>query len=803
MRQSQRVELLRRAATLALPRRCRGQNCESDARICRTRYDSLPDEDRRDCLARLWAESNAWKCEAQQAWKGEAQGAARPHEVAGFTSALPSWIKAEQAASTAAALEPTRHRVHHWHYLAYWRSMTAGHLALHTADFATARLMFREAQQYAEHLADQFPPFFGTKELAAVSIFIDAIAAAKDLDFVQAADSFQQWLTLFPERRGTNDLWFDTVRANHLACLVLDQIRAGLDTTDSLEALSRHLRNTNVPLPIWTLYKRVRSLAAVAQVAPATLATVLETSETRSLWTLFLLYTQLGASDKASGRARTFTPPRFLDIRALTSDRLGWQEILTQNLHNALYIIAEYERFRHDMPIDNERDLAPLTHQPRLDDALSTEELLRGVRTYLKRRDEGLLPACDRAMAMFAEFSSAVRSNRFAESVELHERILECFRFPHIVRVESVDVQTSRVLPRYNVTVRRQWNREPSTMQLQARAPLQRGEYYYLRPTWNTRLERQYFLGERPGLARSAQWVNAFWSGLFASHKVDPARFASWVLQFEPSERRFASILFEALDIYDEERVRKAWIDAFRRLPLPARRDAAFIGLGHTAKSGHQQIYYLRQALATLPEYQALYAGREKLVFRDLTEFKNEHRGLRRPSTFVFVDDFIGTGGQAGDFLEWYFRDDEFSFLATSDVVLMVLAGFDEAINKVESVLRRRIQSPHSTGVVSARVLTASNRAFSEGSRMWRDADEVRVAKSWATEIGRDLLASDPTRDGRGQPLYDPQRDALGWHDCQALISFHHNIPSDTLPIFWSRGLRRGVSWQPLQHRSD
>lgn len=795
----QRAKLLRDAAALAMPAPCRGQACESDARECRRRHIHLLPSERRDCLNRLFVESNACKIEAQLAAGGGG--------VSAFRAALPKWTEAENAGTAAAALDPTPLRVRHAHYLAYWRCLTAAWLALHGADFPKAARTFSEARRHADHLGDQTYPFYSSKELAAEDIYIDAVSSVKAKLFNQAAASFERWLALFPERQGTLELRFDSIRANHIACVILDQVLAGTDSTESLDALARHLRSTNVSLPTWALCKRVRGIAAAAQLLPASVPSMIDGDN--SLWTLFLPYTALDEPDKRSGQARAFNLPRFLDMSMLTSDRHDWAHILAQNLRNALYVLVDYERFRHDFPLDDEKELAALDRVPTVSDDLRTEELLRIVRRYLERRDPKLLPACDRASALLAEFSGTLPLG-FVEASETYRQILESFRLPHVVVVQdikAVDAASGSLkgVPRHNATLNRLWNREPRYMNFQTPQTIEKGEYYYLRPKWNTRLgkDRASSLGEQLGRATAGRWVDAFWRGLFSPHKVDATTFAEWILQFKPSERRFASLLFDALDFYDEERVRDGWIQAFQQLPLSAKRDADFIGLGHGAKSGQSQVYYFRQGLGKLPEYPALYGGKEKVIFRNLSEFIDETHGGRRPSTFVFIDDFIGTGGQASKFISWYFRHDEFNFLAESDVFLMVLAGFDDGIKLVQDILRSKISGSHLAQVIAAKVLKSEDRAFSESSRIWRDAAEARRAMEWAAELGEQLLASDPTLDGDGHPLYNPSDDKLGWKGCQALVSFHYNIPSDTLPFFWSRGNRGGKPWVPLQNRAD
>lgn len=521
-------------------------------------------------------------------------------------------------------------------------------------------------------------------------------------------------------------------------------------------------------------------------------------------------YTSLGEADKTSGQIRALGLPRFLDLSGLTSDNVGCLEILYQSLRNVLYTLVDYERFRHDFPLEDEKGLPVLVPALAPSDEMRPEALLRIVRKYIERRDSKLLPACDRASTLFAKFPADSCVCSFPEALDTYQQILECFRFPHVILVDEVEdteasTKASKTRARYSLTARRLWNRQHRVLELETLEPLDAGEYYYLRPTWNTRLGARYPLnrGERIGRARAARWVDAFWKGIFSPSKADATDFAHWILQFAPSERRFAALLFDALDVYDDERIRTEWVKAYQQLPVTAKRDVAFIGLGHAAKSGRSLVYSFRQAIARLPEYQTVYGGREKSIFRDLAEFASDSGGLVRPSTFVFVDDFIGTGGQASDFIRWYFRRKEFHFLKESDVFLLVLTGFESAIKEVVSVLRSEVHRPHSVGVIAAQPLREDDRAFADSSPIWHDALETRRAMEWAAQLGQELLASDPARDGKGQALYDPHRDALGWHGCQALVSFHYNIPSDTLPMFWSGGSRRGTPWVPLQRRSD
>ena len=162
----------------------------------------------------------------------------------------------------------------------------------------------------------------------------------------------------------------------------------------------------------------------------------------------------------------------------------------------------------------------------------------------------------------------------------------------------------------------------------------------------------------------------------------------------------------------------------------------------------------------------------------------------------VFLDDFVGTGGQATRFLDWYFP--KYPWLLEVSVYLCVLVGFRSALSALQDRLKGKVK-----GVVAGSVLEEVDRAFDVRNPIWNSTEERSRTSVWASRIGNDLLASCPLRDSDGTALYIPERDALGWHKCQALIAFPHNVPSDTLPLFWAHWLTEGRTWKPLLDRYD
>jgi len=269
---------------------------------------------------------------------------------------------------------------------------------------------------------------------------------------------------------------------------------------------------------------------------------------------------------------------------------------------------------------------------------------------------------------------------------------------------------------------------------------------------------------------------------------VSAARFHDWILQFPEGERLLACRLLSALKIYDEEDVRSLWASVFKQLPLPVKRDAVFIGLGHGAKSGRHNPYPFRQGISRLPEYESLYSEREAKIFPDIAEF-NETSQYEKPSIIVFLDDIVGGGSQAVKYINNYFSN--YDWLNNVDVYLGVMVAFRTGIEKVEKALKGKV-----TKVIAAQIFEESDRAFSPNNPIWSTSEEANAAAEWAKRIGHEVLM--------GKEQYTPDQDALGWEGCQALVAFYYNVPNNTLPLFWSDGKCNGnEAWKPLIERFE
>ncbi len=135
----------------------------------------------------------------------------------------------------------------------------------------------------------------------------------------------------------------------------------------------------------------------------------------------------------------------------------------------------------------------------------------------------------------------------------------------------------------------------------------------------------------------------------------------------------------------------------------------------------------------------------------------------------VFVDDFIGTGKQASDFLS-KIKFDDLKSKGIEKFFFVVWMGFDEGISKIE-------EKYNEVKVIYAELLKKQDKAFSEESTIFSN-EEKEEAKKIFEEYGKKLFKDFP----------------LGYADFAALISFKTKSPNHTLPIIWSDA--RG--WSPI-----
>ncbi|MHB8730849.1 MAG: phosphoribosyltransferase-like protein [bacterium] len=194
-----------------------------------------------------------------------------------------------------------------------------------------------------------------------------------------------------------------------------------------------------------------------------------------------------------------------------------------------------------------------------------------------------------------------------------------------------------------------------------------------------------------------------------------------------------------------------------------------FIGMGKPSESGTHLLYYFRQENNLSTE---LFVHPHELFEGTL----QAPRLVRGVGHLIFLDDFCGSGAQATRYsnrllsrirqLNQKIRLSYFPLFATSRGLNHVRER--SVFTEVETVCE----------------LDDSFRALEPDSRYFRDA-HASINREFARQVCQHYgVILEP-----GTPL--------GYGDCQLLLGFAHNIPNNTLPVFWAHR-REAPRWTPL-----
>jgi AAA domain len=159
--------------------------------------------------------------------------------------------------------------------------------------------------------------------------------------------------------------------------------------------------------------------------------------------------------------------------------------------------------------------------------------------------------------------------------------------------------------------------------------------------------------------------------------------------------------------------------------------------------------------------------------------------GTEHRDRFVlFVDDFIGSGLQAGGLAR--------GFLKTYGDRPKVREALDQQRVAFVSLLAYRDGLANLTDEVgdalvveAVEELDETDQAFAPEAEIFEAEDDRSIAEAMCREIGSQLYPDYP----------------LGWEDLQSLVVFADSVPNATLPMFWRPGTVEGKPWGALFDR--
>lgn len=786
---------LKEAASWSTPSICLDKPCpEFEPQICAHRVVLSPMQ-KSMCIQRFRYIANALKIEAAMAVP-----------AFDYQRALENWRNAAKVAKAVAELTSNIGDLANQHYLEYWHCIAECNTSLHKAEFKLSKEWLAKALDTGKLLPFKrcFPNYFrDVPEIQAYETYIQAVEKVKSAKFGDAGALFQKWLNLNLGRAQEKDFRFDNIQVFEMVCDILDRLPKGDVNKADWDKVDQFMEEAYIARTTWALRSKLDWIREVSfrwkrgQLSTSEFDLITEVANLAQEWQLFIPDAVLLGEDRTAGLRRRAILPIFVDIfDRLEESEHNWQHLLYQNFKNCLLLMADYEYMRFCNPPLEERSLPRQEGFVKPSEKLDIPELVHVILAYFRRRRADKLNLFENTFnRYYPQFVSAIEANQFAQAIVAERRILEEMRIqPHIIQVERqrelpeplfLDEENPNFLAR-ETTCFRLWNNRPHKVVFEGPQNLEVGAYYYLRPRWNIRSNERYRIRHMDFLqSDTPRWISVFFENIFRRGEKESKRFRDWIIQFNDSERILACQLYDMLRVFDADNVRDMWLRIYRKkLPLKAKtKGVAYLSLGHTAKSGSLNNYYLRQAMSKLDSNE--YSFEFKEAFQEISEFD---RKQEKPHTIIFVDDFIGTGEQAVRIISPYLE--KYEWLSRASIYYCALIGFRDGINAVKSNLSGKL-----VDVIVAHELDEKDKAFSDKNPFWK-SERARVeAKQWAEEIGRQVIT--------GMPNYDPERDKLGWDGCQALVAFHYNIPNNTLPIFWGTGERNGNRWIPLQERYD
>jgi len=186
-----------------------------------------------------------------------------------------------------------------------------------------------------------------------------------------------------------------------------------------------------------------------------------------------------------------------------------------------------------------------------------------------------------------------------------------------------------------------------------------------------------------------------------------------------------------------------------------------FIGLGRETESGDKLLSDLRDASG----------GRVAVEQCKLSHYWDTIEFARFES-FVFIDDFVGTGKQACEFFETI--DPGFP----KSIFYCYLAGMEKGIKRVKKFLSERFYS----AVVDSVLNIDIKNAFLDES-IFGNPEDAAIANTICKKYGNYLKQFESSPHASSYPLGFADED--GNPSC-ALFATEYNTPNNSLPIFWS-----------------
>lgn len=223
----------------------------------------------------------------------------------------------------------------------------------------------------------------------------------------------------------------------------------------------------------------------------------------------------------------------------------------------------------------------------------------------------------------------------------------------------------------------------------------------------------------------------------------------------------------------DEDKIEESYKKCLKK--------TCFLGVGNPSESGVHLLYYFRQE-NKIPKDLFVYTDDVIILENDKQVINPKY--INRD--FVFIDDLCGSGSQATSKNSNIKRCVEHirALSPKSRISYFVLFGTTEGLNVVKNAKNSNNEFLFDCAEAVVE-FDNSYKCFSDESRYFKNPLNRDSAKKMALKYGFDLAKQIAICEEFPNPDKYAQRHALGFKDCQLLLSMHHNTPNNTLPIIW------------------
>lgn len=218
-----------------------------------------------------------------------------------------------------------------------------------------------------------------------------------------------------------------------------------------------------------------------------------------------------------------------------------------------------------------------------------------------------------------------------------------------------------------------------------------------------------------------------------------------------------------------------------------------FFGVGNPADSGVHLLYFFRQE-NKIPK--ALFTNTDDVTQRHTDGSLTLRPELSNADKFVFIDDICGSGIQATtDTNVMRCVSAIKSLKPEAKISYLMLFGMKDGVETVKNCGLYDFAE----AVIE---LDDSYKCFGVNSRYFKNSEfDKDKAKQIAYDYGFKLIKEWMKRCGKSAEDQEKiaDKNALGFGECQLLLSMHHNTPDNTLPIFWLDEMED--MWKPIFKR--